>query len=68
LQQGSLNVGNTKQNIANLLSLCRTNANGAATYAKWSTAANMKNGNAQPVQALLVYPAKVPGFVKPIAS
>ncbi len=66
LQQGSLNVGNTQQNIANLLSLCVTEANGTAAYARWNL--TLKNGTAQPVQALEVMPAGVPGFVKPIAS
>lgn len=66
LQQGALNVGNTQQNIAHLQALCVTNANSTATYAKWNT--TLKNGTAQPVQALEVYPALVPGFVKPIAS
>ncbi len=66
LQQGSLNVGNTQQNIANLKSICVTNANAGATYGRWNT--TLKNGTAQPVQALEVYPANVPGFVKPVAS
>lgn len=66
LQQGSLNVGNTQQNIANLLGLARTNANTTATWARWNT--TLKNGTAQPVQALLILPASVPGFVKPIHS
>lgn len=66
LQQGSLNVGNTQQNRLNLLSLCQTNANAAATFAKWQP--TLKNGSAQPRTALRVYPALVPGFVKPIAS
>lgn len=65
LQQGSLVVGNTRQNIAHLQALCISNANGAATYARWSTAANMKAGT---VQALEVLPANVPGFVRPVAS
>ena len=66
LQQGALSVGNTQQNIANLQSLCQTNANGAATYGRWNP--TLKNGTAQPVQALEVFPALVPGFVRPIAS
>lgn len=66
LRQGALNVGNTQQNIANLQALCVANANSTATYAKWNT--TLKNGTAQPVQALEVYPALVPGFKKPIAS
>ena len=65
LRQGSLNTGNTRQRVASLQALCVSNANGAATYARWSTAANMKAGT---VQALEVYPALVPGFVAPIHS
>lgn len=68
LQQGTLNVGNTQQNRVSLRAAAITNANGAATWARWSTAANQKNGTAQPIQALQVFPSLVPGFVKPIAS
>jgi hypothetical protein len=68
LQQGALNVGNTSENKAHLLTLIQTNANGAATYGRWSKAANAKNGTAQPVQALEVFPALVPGFVRPLNS
>lgn len=66
LQQGALNIGNTQQNIKSLQALCVANANSTATYAKWNT--TLKNGTAQPVQALQVFPAKVPGFVTPIHS
>lgn len=66
LQQGSLNVGNTSQNIAHLKTLVQANANAGATYGRWNP--TLKNGTAQPVQALQVFPALVPGFVKPIAS
>lgn len=62
LQQGTLNVGNTQQNITNLLNLCVTNANGAAVYAKWNVL-RVAGSNAQAF--LLVYPANVPGFVSP---
>jgi hypothetical protein len=65
LQQGSLNVGNTRQNIANLQSLCISNANGACTYAKWGV---LRTAGTNPVSYLLVYPALVPGFVAPIHS
>jgi len=62
-----LNVGNnTQQNIANLKTLVQANANAGATYGRWNT--TLKNGTAQPVQALEVFPANVPGFVRPIAS
>lgn len=68
LQQGALNVGNTQQNITNLKALCLANANSTATFARWSRGANALVGGAQPITALQVYPALVPGFVKPIAS
>jgi hypothetical protein len=66
LQQGSLNVGNTQQNKLNLQALCLANI--GAGYARWSTAENAPVGAAQPIQALQVYPALVPGFVRPVAS
>lgn len=62
LQQGSLNVGNTRQNIANLQALAITNANGARTWAKWGV---LRAAGTAPVQYLLIFPANVPGFVKP---
>ena len=65
LQQGSLNVGNTQQNRLNLLSLCTANANGAQTYAKWGV---LRAAGTNPRSLLLVTPANVPGFVKPVAS
>lgn len=65
LQQGSLNVGNTRQNVANLLTLCTTNANGAATYAKWDV---LRQAGTSPRSLLLVKPALVPGFVAPVHS
>jgi hypothetical protein len=65
LQQGSLNVGNTQQNITNLLSLCRTNANAGATYGKWDV---LRAAGTNPTTYLLVKPSLVPGFVKPVAS
>lgn len=68
LQQGTLNVGNTQQNIANLLTLCRTNANAGGLYARWSRGANAPTVGAQPTTALQVFPSLVPGFVKPVAS
>jgi hypothetical protein len=65
LQQGSLNVGGTQANIANLKSLCIANANGAANYAKWNV---LRPAGVNAIQYLLVMPASVPGFVKPVAS
>ncbi len=65
LRQGTLNVGNTRQNIANLQSLCIAEANGSAVYAKWN---ELRAAGTNPVAYLLVKPASVPGFVKPIAS
>ena len=68
LQQGALNVGNTQQNIANLLTLCRNSANAGRVYGRWSKGANAPVGSAQATDSLQVYPALVPGFVKPVAS
>lgn len=65
LQQGALATGNTQQNIASLLATCITNANGAATFAKWNV---LRAVGTNPTAYLLVKPASVPGFVKPIAS
>ena len=65
LQQGSLNVGNTQQNIASLLATCITNANGAQTFAKWDV---LRAAVTNPTTYLLVKPSGVPGFVQPIAS
>lgn len=68
LRQGALNVGNTQQNIVNLRTLARAQANSPSVppWARWNP--TLKNGTAQPIQALQVYPARVPGFRKPIAS
>lgn len=65
LQQGALAAGNTQQNIASLLATCITNANGAATFAKWNV---LRAAGTRPTTYLLVKPALVPGFVKPVAS
>jgi hypothetical protein len=63
LQQGSLNVGNTQQNIANLktLALAQIATPSSPPWAKISKAVN------EPAK-ILIWPALVPGFVKPIAS
>lgn len=68
LRQGALNVGNTQQNIANLKALCLANANAGGLYARWSRGANAPVGGAQPITALQVYPARVPGFLVPAHS
>jgi hypothetical protein len=66
LQQGTLAAaGNTRQQIASLLATCITNANGAATFAKWNV---LRAAGTNPQTCLLVKPSLVPGFVKPIAS
>lgn len=65
LQQGALGAGNTQQNIATLLALCVTNANGAQTFAKWRVD---RAANTRPTTYLRVKPASVPGFVRPVAS
>lgn len=63
LQQGALNVGNTQQNIQNLMTLALAQIATPSTppWAKYSTAVN------EP-KKILIWPALVPGFVKPIAS
>jgi hypothetical protein len=68
LQQGTLNVGNTQQNRLSLQASAITNANGTATWARWSRGANARTAGALPIQALQIYPAKVPGFVAPVHS
>lgn len=65
LQQGTLNVGNTQQNIASLLATCVTNANSTQTFAKWRV---LRASGTNPTTYLRIKPASVPGFVKPIAS
>lgn len=68
LRQGTLNVGNTQQNYVNLRTLARAQANAPSNppWARWNS--TLKNGTAQPIQALQVFPARVPGFKKPLAS
>lgn len=63
LQQGTLNVGNTRQNVANLkaLALVQIAAPSSPPWAKYSQADN------EP-RKILIWPSLVPGFVKPIAS
>ena len=66
LQQGTLAAaGNTRQQIASLLATCIANANGAATFAKWDV---LRAAGTNPATYLLVKPALVPGYVKPVAS
>jgi hypothetical protein len=65
LTKGTLNVGNTQQNIANLLALCIANANTSQSFAKWRV---FRVSGTNPTTYLRVLPANVPGFVKPIAS
>lgn len=63
LQQGTLNVGNTRQNVANLktLALAQIATPSNPPWAKYSTADN------EP-RKILIFPSRVPGFVKPVAS
>lgn len=60
LQRGTLNVGNTRQNKANLqtLAIAQANAPSSPQWAKWSTAANSP-------KKLLIIPYNVPGFIAP---
>jgi hypothetical protein len=68
LRQNSLNVGNAQQNRLNLRALAQAQANAPSNpaWARWNP--TLKNGTAQPIQALQVFPARVPGFKKPLAS
>jgi hypothetical protein len=64
LQQGALlNVGNTAQNIAHLqtLALAQIASPSTPPWAKYSKAVN------EP-KKILIWPALVPGFVRPVAS
>ncbi len=63
LRRGALNVGNARQNLANLrtLALAQIAAPSNPPWAKYSTAAN------EP-RRVMVWPSRVPGFQKPIAS
>ena len=65
LNQGTLNAGNTRQNIASLLASCISNANGARTFAKWSV---YRAAGTSPLAYLSVKPASVPGYVAPVKS
>lgn len=62
LRQGTLNVGNTQQNIANLLALATANANGAQTWAKWRTTTD---NSAKTASHLRIWVPNVPGYVAP---
>lgn len=59
LQQGSLNVGNTRQNVANLVALATAEANGLARWARWNPVLTYK---------LQVDWRRVPGYVPPIGT
>lgn len=63
LQQGSLVVGNQRQTVANLraLALAQIASPSSPPWAKYSTAANMP-------KKILIWPNRVPGFVRPVAS
>lgn len=56
LQHGTLNIGNTHQNLLNLTALAKTEANGAAHWARWDPSIPYK---------LQVLPQFVPGYVAP---
>lgn len=74
LQQGSLNVGNTQQNITNLKNLAITNAqlNGGrgGTWAKWGpNFGPLSAGKCTTSTAgLLIFVEGVPGFIAPGVS
>jgi hypothetical protein len=64
LQQGVNNVGNRQQNRVALLALAITNANGAATWAKWRVGKTSTLSS----NALLINVTAVPGFVSPVGT
>jgi hypothetical protein len=64
LQQGTLNVGNRQQNRLALLASAITNANGAATWAKWRVGENSRVSS----NGLLINVPLVPGFVSPVGT
>lgn len=64
LQQGALNVGNTRQNRVNLVALATTEANGPRVWAKWGSAVN----DTKTTPRLYVNVKKVPGYVPPIGT
>lgn len=59
LRSGTLNVGNTQQNIANLLALAITEANSTSVWARWRTAVN----SAHIPSNLMINVPLVPGFI-----
>lgn len=59
LRSGTLNVGNTQQNIANLLALAITEANSNSVWARWRTAVN----SAHVPSNLMINVPLVPGFI-----
>jgi|ERR1700675_3735094 len=64
LQQGVNNVGNRQQNRRALLALAITNANGAATWAKWRVGSVTRvSGN-----SLLIRVRSAPGYVSPVGT
>lgn len=76
LQQGSLNVGNTRQNIANLTTLAIANAqsNGGrgGTWARWRIGFGPLGGtlgnSTTSTAGLLIFVENVPGFIAPGVS
>ncbi len=67
LQQGALNVGNTRQNRANLLALAIAQANlllSGAGWAKW----RVGNASRTSGSALLINVPAVPGFVASVGT
>lgn len=64
LQQGANNVGNRQQNRLALLASAITNANGAATWAKWRVGENSRVSSC----GLVLNVPLVPGFVPPVGT
>src|SRR6185312_5611846 len=61
LQQGSLAIGSTAQNVANLLALATAEANAGAVWAKWRSAVNATKRAGD----LLLQVKLVPGYTAP---
>jgi hypothetical protein len=65
LRQGTLNVGNTQQNIANLYNLAVANANGSQSWAKWRVG---RVAGTNPATMLRIWVPNVPGYVAPAGA
>ena len=64
LRQGTLNVGNTRQNVANLATLAIANALSSASWAKWGPGFGPGKCTTSTAGLLLNVPL-VPGYTPP---